>query len=96
MQICEDLWDEQYSCKVSDLQKELGAELIVNISASPYSKNKIKERKRLVASKARRLGIPFIYCNIIGGQDELIFDGSSFAVTKEGSVLSEAISLLKS
>lgn len=92
LQICEDLWDEQYSCKVSDIQKELGAELIVNISASPYSKNKIKERKYLVSSKAGRLGIPFIYCNIIGGQDELIFDGSSFAVTKEGSVLSESIS----
>ena len=65
LQICEDLWDEQYSCKVSDLQKELGAELIVNISASPYSKNKIKERKHLVSSKAGKLGIPFIYCNII-------------------------------
>ena len=90
VQICEDLWDENYSCKVSSEQKRMGAELIINISASPFRENKIKERKQLVSSKAKKIGLPFVYCNMIGGQDELIFDGSSFAVSKEGILLSQA------
>jgi len=90
VQICEDLWDENYSCKVSYEQKKLGAELIINISASPFRENKVSERKKLVAAKAKKLLLPFVYCNMIGGQDELIFDGSSFAVSKEGILLSQA------
>ncbi len=90
IQICEDLWDEDYTCKVSAEQKKLGAELIINISASPYRENKITERRQLVASKAKILGLPFVYCNIIGGQDELIFDGSSFVMSKDGILLSQA------
>ena len=68
----------------------MGAELIINISASPFRENKIEERKQLVSSKAKKIGLPFVYCNIVGGQDELIFDGSSFAVSKEGILLSQA------
>jgi len=90
VQICEDLWDEHYSCKVSSEQKKRGAELIINISASPFNENKINERRQLVSLKAKKIGLPFVYCNIVGGQDELIFDGSSFAVSKEGHLLSQA------
>ena len=90
VQICEDLWDKNYSCKVSSEQKAMGAELIINISASPFRENKVSERKQLISSKAKKIGLPFVYCNMIGGQDELIFDGSSFAVSKEGILLSQA------
>ena len=90
IQICEDLWDDDYNCKVSTLQKKMGAELIINISASPYHENKINERIMHVSLKAKQLRLPFIYCNMIGGQEELIFDGSSFAISKEGFLLSQA------
>ena len=90
IQICEDMWDDDYNCKVSNLQKEMGAELIINISASPYHENKINDRIKHVSLKAKQLGLPFIYCNMIGGQEELIFDGSSFAISKEGLLLSQA------
>ena len=90
VQICEDLWDDDYNCKVSTLQKEMGAELVINISASPYHENKISERVQHVSLKAKQLRLPFIYCNMIGGQEELIFDGSSFAISKEGFLLSQA------
>ena len=54
VQICEDLWDNNYSCKVSSEQQKRGAELIINISASPFRENKIEERKLLVVSKAKK------------------------------------------
>ena len=90
VQICEDLWDDDYNCKVSAIQKEMGAELIINISASPYHAKKKIERIAHVSLKAKQLSLPFIYCNMIGGQDELIFDGNSFAISKEGLLLSQA------
>lgn len=79
IQICEDLWDEEYDTKVSKLQKEKGADLIINISASPYHEGRIVERQELIKGKVRDIKIPFLYCNLIGGQDELIFDGASLA-----------------
>lgn len=79
IQICEDLWDEEYDTKVSKLQKEKGADLIINISASPYHEGRITERQELIKGKVRDIKIPFLYCNLIGGQDELIFDGASLA-----------------
>ncbi len=95
VQICEDLWDNDYSCKVSSLQKKMGAELIINISASPYHENKINERLEHVSLKAKQLKLPFIYCNMIGGQEELIFDGSSFVISKEGFLVSQAQSFIE-
>jgi NAD+ synthase (glutamine-hydrolysing) len=77
IQICEDLWDNEYDTKVSNLQKEKGAELIVNISASPYHEGRITERQELIIEKVKDIQIPFVYCNLVGGQDELIFDGES-------------------
>ena len=79
IQICEDLWDSEYDTKVSKLQKIKGAELIINISASPYHEGRIAERQELIKEKVRDIKIPFLYCNLIGGQDELIFDGESLA-----------------
>ena len=79
IQICEDLWDREYNTKISKLQKEKGAELIINISASPYHEGRIRERQELIKEKVKVIKIPFLYCNLIGAQDELIFDGESLA-----------------
>jgi NAD+ synthase (glutamine-hydrolysing) len=79
IQICEDLWDREYDTKVSKLQKEKGADLIINISASPYHEGRITERQELIKEKVKDIKIPFLYCNLIGAQDELIFDGESLA-----------------
>ncbi|MCJ7802451.1 MAG: NAD+ synthase [Candidatus Marinimicrobia bacterium] len=79
IQICEDLWDREYDTKVSKLQKDKGADFIINISASPYHEGRIAERQELIKEKVKDIKIPFLYCNLIGGQDELIFDGESRA-----------------
>ncbi|MDZ7797598.1 MAG: NAD+ synthase [Candidatus Marinimicrobia bacterium] len=84
IQICEDLWDDAYEIKVTDELARKGADIILNASASPYHIGKIKERISLVRAKAEALSLPFVYVNLVGGQDELIFDGNSFAVDAEG------------
>ena len=87
LQICEDLWDQEYDCKVSTIQKEMGADFIVNISASPYQQNRLLKRKDIILNKVQETSLPFFYCNAIGGQDELIFDGQSLAFSEEGIVI---------
>lgn len=89
IQICEDLWDDDYDTKVSTLQKDAGAELIINISASPYHEGRITERQDLIKSQVDKINIPFIYCNLVGGQDELIFDGESLAYNENGEQLAQ-------
>ena len=79
MQICEDLWDEDYACYLAKSLKEKGAECIINISASPYRAGRLADRSKLIASKVTETALPFFYCNIVGAQDELIFDGLSLA-----------------
>ncbi len=88
VQVCEDLWDDNYDLKVSNIQKQNGADLIINISASPFRENKFKDRVNLVRSKVNEIKIPFFYCNLVGAQDELVFDGSSFALDKNGNCIS--------
>jgi NAD+ synthase (glutamine-hydrolysing) len=88
VQVCEDLWDDKYDLKVSNIQKQNGADLIINISASPFRENKFKDRVNLVRSKVNEIKIPFLYCNLVGAQDELVFDGSSFALDKNGNCIS--------
>lgn len=90
--ICEDAWNHpglwprrkpyEYD-PVADLAK-MGASLMINISASPFESGKEKTRFGLISSHAKRHGLPFIYINQIGGNDELIFDGRSFGVDKNG------------
>ena len=79
MQICEDLWDEDYAYNLVKSLKEKGAECIVNISASPYRVGALADRSKLIASKVAETALPFFYCNMVGAQDELIFDGQSLA-----------------
>ncbi len=87
LQICEDLWDQDYDCKVSAIQKKLGAEIILNISASPYHEDRLLKRRDLILEKVREINLPFLYCNSIGGQDELIFDGQSLAFSNNGMLI---------
>ncbi len=87
IQICEDLWDENYSCKVSEIQRNNGAEILLNISASPYHVNKFNHRKSVILEKIKKISLPFIYCNMVGAQDELIFDGQSVAFSSTGTLL---------
>lgn len=89
IQICEDLWDKEYDTKVSKLQKDNGAELIINISASPYHEGRISERQELIEEKVKDIKIPFLYCNLIGAQDELIFDGESLVFSEFGAQIAQ-------
>jgi len=84
IQICEDLWDDNYDVKVSRELARQGADIILNASASPYHTGKLRERLARVREKVRELKLPFVYVNLVGGQDELIFDGGSFAVDAQG------------
>jgi len=85
--ICEDIWVRRGP--VAREAKE-GADLILNISASPYHAGKWEVRRDLVAAHARRTGLPVAYCNLVGGQDELVFDGGSMVVAPGGAVIARA------
>jgi NAD+ synthetase len=95
--ICEDLWnDEEFWGKrtyednpLEDLNN-LGVNLIVNLSASPYSLGKQKIRESMLSHAAQRYQKPIVYANQVGGNDDLIFDGNSFAVDLEGKVICRA------
>ena len=92
--ICEDLWNnEEFWGKrsyagdpISDLAK-LGVDLVVNLSASPYSVGKRGVRSAMLQHSAIRCGIPIVYANQVGGNDDIIFDGSSFAVNRKGDLI---------
>ncbi|MFB0504917.1 MAG: NAD+ synthase [Candidatus Bathyarchaeia archaeon] len=90
VEICEDLWDQEYDTKVTDMLAKKGAELIVNISASPFYAGKRLEREKQLIEKAVRNGVPIFYVNLVGGQDELVFDGQSLAVDASGSLIAYA------
>ncbi|MCX8176676.1 MAG: NAD+ synthase [Candidatus Bathyarchaeota archaeon] len=87
VEICEDLWDEEYSVKVTDILAAKGAELIINISASPFYVGKRFVRMKLLQEKSKKNGVPIFYVNLVGGQDELVFDGQSLAVDKTGNLI---------
>jgi NAD+ synthase (glutamine-hydrolysing) len=85
--ICEDLWSSEgphVRCA------RAGAELIVNVNASPYHRGKGRQRAALLAERARETGAAFAYVNMVGGQDELVFDGQSSIVAASGEVLARA------
>lgn len=87
VEICEDLWDSDYDVKVTDLLVRRGANLIVNVSASPFLVGKHLERNELLKEKSTKNRVPIFYVNLVGGQDELVFDGQSMAVDKTGYLI---------
>ncbi|BBA36371.1 NAD(+) synthetase [Methylocaldum marinum] len=80
--ICEDLWLPG----AVEQAAEAGARLILNINASPYHTDKIREREEVARERIAVAGVPLVYVNLIGGQDELVFDGASFVLDREGRV----------
>jgi NAD+ synthase (glutamine-hydrolysing) len=76
--ICEDMWEDDYKTSVIEPLKERGADLIVNLSASPWNLGKYQTRINVARRRILEYGLPILYVNQVGGQDELIFDGSSF------------------
>jgi NAD+ synthase (glutamine-hydrolysing) len=85
--VCEDLW--QPGPPAAE-EAAAGARLIVNISASPYHAGKGAERERLFASRAREHGVHIAFCGLVGGQDELVFDGHSFVLDPTGATIARA------
>ncbi len=83
--ICEDSWDPDGSAVTS--LKGKGIELLINLSASPYYRNKLNDRIDILAQTARKLDTTLLYCNLMGGQDELVFDGASMVFAPDGSLL---------
>lgn len=80
IEICEDLWEHNYDVKPTSNLQKMGAEIIINISASPYCVGKREHRLEI----AEHHGIDlFVYCNLISGQDELVFDGQSFIMKRK-------------
>ena len=91
--ICEDIWTDKYLTgdlyhqdPVSTLVSK-GARAIVNLSASPYCVGKPALRRTMVSELAALYGLPFYYCNAVGANDELIFDGNSFAIDSSGGTV---------
>jgi NAD+ synthase (glutamine-hydrolysing) len=84
--ICEDIWQPGPVQQAADT----GARLLININASPFHAGKRHEREQLVMQRARETGLPIMYVNLVGGQDELVFDGSSFVVDRDGTLMQRA------
>ena len=84
--ICEDVWEPM----PARAAVEAGAELILVINGSPYHMHQQRTREGILAARARENRVPLIYLNMIGGQDELVFDGNSFAVDREGAIVFRA------
>jgi NAD+ synthase (glutamine-hydrolysing) len=85
--ICEDVWVEG---PPASLEVAAGATLIANPSGSPYHRGKGGEREAMFAARARAYGVHLAFCNLVGGQDELVFDGHSFVVDPSGAVVARA------
>ncbi len=88
--VCEDLWDTVHDTKVVDELASQGADIFINLSASPFYSAKWKERVELARNKSLTYHKPFLYCNMVGGQDELVFDGNSFALNAKGEIINRA------
>lgn len=78
--ICEDMWEQEPVMQA----RSAGAQLMININASPYHINKLSERQALLRKRSVEGGFPIIYVNMVGGQDELVFDGGSMVVSATG------------
>ena len=86
--ICEDAW---FHAPAQDA-KDAGAELLVVINASPFHIGKGGERERMMQQRARAVGLPLVYAHLVGGQDEIVFEGRSFALQADGTLVGRASS----
>ena len=84
--VCEDIWEPE----AAQLARAAGAELLVVINASPYEIHKQREREEIARARVRDVARPLAYVNLVGGQDELVFDGNSFVMDAAGAVVLRA------
>jgi NAD+ synthase (glutamine-hydrolysing) len=89
--ICEDAWFEE----PARLTQEAGAELLAVINASPFHVGKGNEREQMMRSRVQACGLPLVYAHLVGGQDEVVFEGHSFALNADGSVAGRAPSFIE-
>jgi NAD+ synthetase len=92
--ICEDVWNDdafwkncRYEADPVESLVQQGAQIIINVSASPWSLGKERMRREMLANLAAKTNRPVVYCNAVGGNDELVFDGGSLVLGKAGDVL---------
>ena len=85
--VCEDIW---FSSGPTNVQSNNGASLIININGSPFNLGKRKERENVLIERSRDNGVYIAYINMVGGQDELVFDGGSLVVGPTGNILMRA------
>jgi len=95
--ICEDVWNDRffwrrrlYGQDPVEALAAAGVELVLNLSSSPFSMGKQQVRRTMLAAMARRYSLPFVYVNLVGGNDQLIFEGRSLAVDAGGRLIAEA------
>jgi NAD+ synthase (glutamine-hydrolysing) len=95
--ICEDAWNDKqfwerrrYSRDPVEELAQQGAEVVVSINASPWNVGKRHQREAIFRAAAQRFGLPMVYVHMVGGNDQLIFDGSSFAMTANGELAAKA------
>ncbi len=95
--ICADVWESG----AAEVAREAGAELLLVLNASPFHMNKQQRRYEVLRERVADTGLPVAYCNLVGGQDELVFDGGSFALDADGGlawqgrVFAEELALLR-
>ncbi len=83
--ICEDIWFK----KPAKEAKKAGADILINMNASPYHLGKAHARRKQVVARSKQNQLPIIYANLVGGQDELVFDGGSFVTDKKGKIVQQ-------
>jgi NAD+ synthase (glutamine-hydrolysing) len=84
--VCEDIWE----CEAASQARAAGAELLIIINASPFEVHKQHERERVTRERIAQVKLPVVYVNMLGGQDELVFDGNSFVMDAAGKVVMRA------
>ncbi|HTY92535.1 MAG TPA: NAD+ synthase [Steroidobacteraceae bacterium] len=84
--VCEDIWE----IKAARQARDAGAELLIVINASPYEVHKQREREHVARARIAEVRLPLVYVNMLGGQDELVFDGNSFVMDAAGTVVMRA------
>ncbi len=93
--ICEDLWTAEYlprdyyGCSPVEELKKAGINLLLNLSASPFEAGKPARRRAMLGGIAKHLDVPLVYANLVGGNDQLVFDGHSLVFDRDGSVVAQ-------
>src|SRR5258707_821918 len=95
--VCEDFWNDKtfwkqrlYANDPADELIQMGANLLVSLNASPFNKGKLGRRCEMVSHRARAAGLPIVFVNLIGGNDGIIFDGSSIVADRNGKIILQA------